>query len=327
MRGLPEQGEAVIPEAWQAGILAMVPGLRGRGDLLALLIQRDTGERCLSENPGSGFWPVMWGGYSDGMVIFLSHTHADKPVVEPVAMRLAAIFGQEAVFYDSWSIKPGDGIIQQMNRGLAAPEFVFFFVSAASLKSKMVELEWQNALYQSTQGRTRIVPVRVDGTPMPPLLLQNLYLDMFANGIEAVIQQMVNLVQGLSTFTPQHVGFSNLTFQVTSRSVSQLEICVAASHLLEPDPAVLVLTQAADEEELAVTIGTGEPCRMGWNPGLALTDGRTVNARFVAPLGGAISPGKPLRLKVSNPKGGAVSFLGVMHRISEHEWATIPPKP
>lgn len=261
------------------------------------------------------------------MTIFLSHTHADKPVVEPVALRLAAIFGQANVFYDSWSIQPGEGIIKRMNEGLDAPSFVFFFVSAASLKSKMVELEWQNALYQSTQGKTRIVPVRVDGTPMPPLLLQNLYLDMFTNGIEAVIQQMVNLAQGLSTFTPQHIGFSNLTFQVTSRSVSQVEICVAASHLLEPDPAVLILTEAADEGELVVTIGMGEPCRMGWNPRLRLNDGRTVNACFAAPLGGAISPGKPLRLRLSNPKGGPVSFLGVMHRTSEHEWASIPPKP
>ena len=79
-------------------------------------------------------------------MIFISHTHADKPVVEPVAVSLAEIFGEEKVFYDSWSIRPGDGIIQKMNAGLTDPRFVFFFVSEASLISKMVELEWQTSL-------------------------------------------------------------------------------------------------------------------------------------------------------------------------------------
>lgn len=145
-------------------------------------------------------------------MIFLSHTHADKPVVEPIALRLREIFGEENVFYDSWSVQPGDGIIERMNEGLQSPKFVFFFVSEQSLKSKMVSLEWQNALFKSTNGDCRIVPVRVDGCEMPPLLLQSLYVDMFAHGGEAAIVQIVNLVQGNSTFTPQHVGFSNLSY-------------------------------------------------------------------------------------------------------------------
>ncbi|WP_211327660.1 toll/interleukin-1 receptor domain-containing protein [Solilutibacter pythonis] len=73
--------------------------------------------------------------------IFLSHDHNDKPLVEAVALKLADIFGQDQVFYDSWSIRPGDSIIDQMNKGLEAPEFVFFFVSVNSLASGMVKLE------------------------------------------------------------------------------------------------------------------------------------------------------------------------------------------
>ena len=57
----------------------------------------------------------------DKPVIFLSHTHADKPVVEPIAIRLRDIYGQDKIFYDSWSIQYGDGIIQKMNEGLTAP--------------------------------------------------------------------------------------------------------------------------------------------------------------------------------------------------------------
>ncbi len=51
-------------------------------------------------------------------MIFLSHNFKDKAIVEPIALRLRDIFGQESVFYDSWSIQPGDGIIDKMNDGL-----------------------------------------------------------------------------------------------------------------------------------------------------------------------------------------------------------------
>lgn len=44
--GLPEQGEAVIPADWRAGIIGMARGLRERGDQLGRLIQWHTGEAC-----------------------------------------------------------------------------------------------------------------------------------------------------------------------------------------------------------------------------------------------------------------------------------------
>src|SRR4051794_22504450 len=85
-----------------------------------------------------------WSG--ERVVIFISHTHADKPVVEPFALKLAEVFGEDQIFYDSWSIQPGEGIIDKMNEGLGATSVLFFFVSKKSLTSKMVDLEWQNAL-------------------------------------------------------------------------------------------------------------------------------------------------------------------------------------
>ena len=120
----------------------------------------------------------------------------DKPLVEPIALKLAAIFGQDQVFYDSWSIRPGDGIIERMNNGLEAPDFVFFFVSKTSLESEMVKLEWQNALYEATQGELKIVPVRVDGSDMPALLKQTMFIDMHTSGLEAATAQIVSVAQG-----------------------------------------------------------------------------------------------------------------------------------
>ena len=51
-------------------------------------------------------------------MIFLSHNSNDKPVVEQVALKLKNIYGQDKVFYDSWSIQPGEGIVDKMDEGL-----------------------------------------------------------------------------------------------------------------------------------------------------------------------------------------------------------------
>jgi len=81
-------------------------------------------------------------------MIFISYTYADKPLVEPIATKLASVFGKENVFYDSWSIQPGDGIINEMNDALSKCKFFFFFVSKKSLDSKLVKLEWQKRTYE-----------------------------------------------------------------------------------------------------------------------------------------------------------------------------------
>lgn len=46
VRGLPEEGEAVIPAEWRAAIIGMAAALRARGDQLGRLIQWHTGEGC-----------------------------------------------------------------------------------------------------------------------------------------------------------------------------------------------------------------------------------------------------------------------------------------
>ncbi|RUO31853.1 hypothetical protein CWE12_02325 [Aliidiomarina sedimenti] len=77
-------------------------------------------------------------------LIFVSHNHKDKVIVEQVALRLRDAFGQDNVFYDSWSMQPGDGIVDKMNEGLGECKlFLFLFRRTAcgatwsSLSGKM----------------------------------------------------------------------------------------------------------------------------------------------------------------------------------------------
>lgn len=256
--------------------------------------------------------------------IFLSHNHADKPVVEPVALRLAQIFGEAAVFYDSWSIQPGEGIIDQMNQGLEAPEFVFFFVSAKSLASQMVKLEWQNALFSATRGKTRLIPVRVDGSSMPAVLTQTLYIDMFMIGIEAAIAQIVSITQGNSSFIPQHQEFSNLSFSLKNTDDGSIIITIKASHLLEPNSSFRILTSNSQEEISAAPM-VAQMVYSGFsNDGYRCSEGALLNYISYRPNGTMIKPGQPLQIRLVRQKSIPLDLRAIMHEKGPDQWVQIP---
>lgn len=255
--------------------------------------------------------------------IFLSHNHNDKPFVEAVAIRLADIFGKEQVFYDSWSIRPGDGIIEQMNNGLDAPEFVFFFVSAESLASGMVKLEWQNALYAASRGKTRIIPVRVDDSAMPAILMQTLYIDMHTVGLEAAIAQIVSITQGDASFTPQHLGFSNLTFTAVLGADGAIDMVVRASHLMEPNVKFLALVDNTEAEIGWETPGVTMNVS-GYNAGVRLDDGTMTNGVLLQPSGAALTPAHPVRLRLTKTGNAPITFRALLHERGENKWVSVP---
>lgn len=256
--------------------------------------------------------------------IFLSHNYNDKPLVEAIALRLANIFGQDQVFYDSWSIKPGDGIIDQMNKGLEVPEFVFFFVSSNSLKSDMVKLEWQNALYSATKGKTRLIPIRVDGCEMPSLLKQTLFIDMYTIGLEATIAQIVSVTQGNASFTPQFQNFSNLTYSSIKLEDGTFEITITASHMMEPNPnfAFVVLNK---EDEIGYWIKEHPAIISSFHKSaFKLNDDSMANAVIMKPVNGALTPLNPLTFQLTQNGDNILELIDVLHQHGQNQWAKVP---
>lgn len=176
------------------------------------------------------------------MEIFLSHNHKDKPIVEPIAIRLREVFGFSSIFYDSWSIKPGDGIIDKMNEGLEKADFFFFFISENSLSSEMVKLEWQNALMKRTQnGKMRFIPVRIDRSIVPPILSQTLYIDFYSNGFEVGVKQIFDvLTNSMEDF--KYTEFENLTAyrQIIGEDGLCERLIIHANYFMEPTAQFLI---------------------------------------------------------------------------------------
>lgn len=254
-------------------------------------------------------------------MIFISHTHADKPLVEHIAVRLATAFGQNNVFYDSWSIQPGDGIIDRMSEALGKCTHFFFFVSANSLKSRMVSLEWQNALLKATKEQCKLVPIRCDDSEMPPIMKQSLYIDLYTVGVDAAVAQIADVVNGVSNFKGPNQPFSNLVFATTGSS-TEIVVTVKAKHYLEPIGSVLVLIEN-DEAEFTAKPIDEDPYKGGFNPSIQLNTGKTVNGFLVTVFRG-ITPSMPLRIQLTSTAGKPLAFHGVLHQKAHDRWEGIP---
>lgn len=176
-------------------------------------------------------------------MIFLSHNYKDKPVIEQVALKLRAIYGQQSVFYDSWSIQPGDGIIDKMEEGLTNCKFFFFFVSVNSLQSNMVKMEWQNAIFKAAQNSIKFIPIRMDSCNMPFLLTQNLYIDLFSNGLDVAIRQIVDVINGTNTYHTPASTFHNLV-AIKQKVGNKIRIECVAKYYLEPISEFAFCTQS-----------------------------------------------------------------------------------
>ena len=254
-------------------------------------------------------------------MIFLSHTYKDKPVVEQVALSLAKAIPREQLFYDSWSIQPGDGIIDKMNAGLEDCKLFLFFVSKNSLQSSMVKLEWQNALLKATKGQTKIVPVKLDDCLMPPILAQTLYVDLFGQGLEVATRQIVDVIAGRNTFAPGPQSFHNLR-AYGFRLADGLQIECRAEYYMEPiSHFVLHIDNAADDLQFELP---GNPTFIsGYNGNRTLSDGTTGNFQLLS-IGRATTPTHPFLIKIRPREGKEARVLGVLHERAYNEWAPIP---
>lgn len=254
-------------------------------------------------------------------MIFLSHNHKDKVLVEQIAIRLRDIFGQSKVFYDSWSIQPGDGIVDKMNEGLANCKLFLFFVSKNSLQSNMVKLEWQNAVMKAVSGQSKIIPVKLDDCLMPPILLQSLYIDLFGQGLEVALRQIVEVSSGKNTFSPGPQEFSNLRAYSYTEGDSTIVEC-HAEHYMEPISHYLFLVKN-QEGEVTFTYKSGSMCNTGFNKDIKLNDGSLHNAQMIS-VEKATVPGFPLVVEMKPQTSKAVQLSGVMHEKKMNQWAGIP---
>ena len=252
------------------------------------------------------------------MKVFLSHNSKDKSVVEPIAVVLRGVFGQENVFYDSWSIQPGDSIVEEMGRGLEECDCFLWFVSKNSLNSQMVKLEWQAALTAKAKKKLRFIPVRLDQSELPPIVQQVLCIDIYKCGLEAGIRQIVDVLSGCNTYQGASKPFSNLrAYAKPCTEGFALDIEIRAEHFMEPVGrfAVLLCNDNVRLECMSDVMFMSGKSQIP-------SKGTTVVYAYSINVNRAISPGFPLRLRISSDK--TMDNPVIMHAESEEQYASIP---
>ncbi len=260
-------------------------------------------------------------------MIFLSHNYLDKAIVEPIAVKLSTVFGMENVFYDSWSMQPGEGIIDRMNQGLEECKFFFFFVSKNSLASNMVKLEWQNALYKATQNKAKLIPVKLDDCMMPAILTQTLYIDIFGKGLEYGLSQIIDVINNKNTFSQGVQTYENVRAYYNIKSGgNEIELEIRAETYLEPISKYILLFENLENEVKITSPELLNPTGDRFMRNINVGKNYSCNGIYYY-INRATVPKFPIRFTIKKATDTPLKFVGVMRAIGENSARLIPTNP
>ena len=169
-------------------------------------------------------------------MIFLSHNVKDKDFVGPIAQNLKDIYGKDNIFFDTWSIKPGENIIEEMSKGLEKCKFFFYFITENSLNSEMVKLEWTSALKRKSTHKIAFIPIKADHKEPPVIISAINYLDLYTNGLETTLLQIKEIIEEEDK-EKTYPAFKNIEAYALLKDQDdfKLELYVNAKKFYEPN--------------------------------------------------------------------------------------------
>lgn len=227
--------------------------------------------------------------------IFISYNHNDKQLIDNIARRLELEFGRKNIFYDAWSMHPGDSIIGKMNEGLEGFTTFFFFISPNSLKSNMVSLEWQSALNRAVNNNLKFVAIKIADCNIPVILSDKLYIDLYNEGLDDTVEKMKKVVYSESTYKPLE-NVQNLHASISVLSQTEYYVTIEAS-LFSENNATFAFACENNIEHFVLVL-TGE--FLCSSDILTFQDGSKLNARTLTPLHMNVRPGFPLNFTVKS---------------------------
>jgi len=109
--------------------------------------------------------------------VFISYAHLDKGIARGLARELRS--AGLKVWIDEGELRAGDSIIVRISEAIAEVEFVIALVSKNSVESQWCQKELSLAVNEGlSQGRVRVLPLRLGEVKMPPSLQDILYLQL-----------------------------------------------------------------------------------------------------------------------------------------------------
>lgn len=119
---------------------------------------------------------------------FICHASEDKGAARELAAALK-ILGAD-VWFDEWEIRVGDSIVQKIDSALGIVSHLIVLLSETSISKPWVNKELSSALMrQLSKEAIMVLPVRLDGCRIPPILADLKYADARA-GIPNIISEI-----------------------------------------------------------------------------------------------------------------------------------------
>ena len=153
------------------------------------------------------------------MKVFISYTQEDKKYASLIADRLREA-GHD-VWYDKWSLRVGDNLIQKINEGLKETDVLIVIVSKNALRSKWVLHEFSAmALGDLSSEKSRIIPVLVDKSSVPQYLARYVYVDLTID-VDSGIQRIISTLSEKPSKKPFAKPDKKRTYDTAISALSQ----------------------------------------------------------------------------------------------------------
>lgn len=239
--------------------------------------------------------------------LFISYNHNDKQIIDTIARKLELEFGRNNIFYDAWSIQPGDSIIGKMNEGLEGFETFFLFLSPNSLTSKMVGLEWRSALNRAVNNSLKFVVVRIAECNPPVILEDMLFIDLYGEGLDSSVEKMKKVAKLENCYTPlEDIQNYKVEYSVVDKTMAKFTI--RAVYYAEHNPQFAF---ACENELTEFSIQTPkEGVTMSSTDTLKFEGGKILHAH-IRQLRRVLKPGFPFVVELRSDDIGNLRDLSV----------------
>ena len=139
------------------------------------------------------------------MKVFISHTKKDNNIVH----RILKILDDNGIqnWVDLKQIDMGSSINQTINRAIASSNHFLLIWSKSAAESKFVEREYNAVTTPDYDDKLKKIIVKLDATPLPPLLSDQKYYDIDDESLEEVIENLAYEIKESQTVDTKHEKF------------------------------------------------------------------------------------------------------------------------
>jgi hypothetical protein len=149
--------------------------------------------------------------------VYISYSHEDQTFARTLSDELTQRGFH--VWIDTLSLKPGDNLLEEINRGIKDSDIIVVVLSRAYARSTWVQQELSAFLVkESASAQNKIIPVLLQDCEIPITLRDRVWAD-FRGSFEEGLKQLLNGLQPKKTLARGSANLATASRETTDSSV------------------------------------------------------------------------------------------------------------